>query len=257
MPIPHMRRKLADNLKRVRDRIAAAAGRAGRSPDSVTLVAVTKTVEVDVIRMMLELGATQLGESRVQELAKRASMIEEYRSRRQLMGGSQDVPPAPTWHMIGHLQRNKVRQVLPWARIIHSVDSLRLAEDISAQGAKAGYTTDIFLQVNVSGERTKFGMAVGATGHLLDQIREMPSIRIVGLMTMAPLVDDPEKARPHFVRLRELFEEIRAEHRPGPDFRHLSMGMSNDFEVAVEEGATMVRIGTALFEGLGARAGDE
>jgi len=245
-----MRRRLSDNLKRVRDRIASACERCGRSANSVTLIAVTKTVEVDVIRCLLDLGVTELGESRVQELTKRAGMIEEYRSRRRLVAGPADVPPSPNWHMIGTLQRNKVKHVLPWARTIHSVDSLRLAEDISTQGVKLNRTTDVFVQVNVSEEKTKHGVVVGAASYLIDQIRAMPNLRVIGLMTMAPWSEDPQAARPHFARLRELFEDIRHERDCGPEFAHLSMGMSNDFEVAIEEGATMVRIGTALFEGV-------
>ncbi len=245
-----MRRKLSDNLKRVRDRIASACVKSNRNPNDVTLVAVTKTVEVDVVRSALELGITEFGESRVQELTKRASMIEEFRSRRRLVAGPADVPPSPNWHMIGYLQRNKVKQVLPWARVIHSVDSLRLAEDISTHSAKMERTTDAFVQVNVSEEKSKHGVVVGATAYLIEQILPMPNIRIIGLMTMAPFEENPELARPHFARLRELFEDIRAERIVGPAFAHLSMGMSNDFEVAVEEGATVVRIGTALFEGV-------
>jgi pyridoxal phosphate enzyme (YggS family) len=245
-----MRRKLSDNLRHVRDRIAAACAKAGRDPNDVTLIAVTKTVEVDVIRSALELGLTDFGESRVQELTKRAGMIEEYRSRRLLVAGSAQAPPSPNWHMIGSLQRNKVKAVLPWARTIHSVDSLRLAEDISAHSAKMNRTTNILVQINVSEERTKHGVAVAAAGYLIDHIREMTNVAIIGLMTMAPLTDNPENARPHFARLHEVFQEIKSERGLGPDFAHLSMGMSGDFEVAIQEGATMVRIGTALFEGV-------
>lgn len=249
-----MRRKLSDNLRRIRDRIAGACARVGRDPGDVRLVAVTKTVEVDVIRQLLELGVIELGESRVQELTKRAGMIEEYRSRRRLVVGAAETIPSPNWHMIGHLQRNKVKSVLPWARVVHSVDSLRLAEDISHHGEEANHTTDIFLQVNVSEERTKFGLVVGAVTYVVDQVRAMPNVRLLGLMTMAPYADDPEAARPHFARLRELFEDLKTDLRLPPDFRHLSMGMSGDFEVAIEEGATFVRIGTALFEGVAVSA---
>lgn len=245
-----MRRKLGDNLRHIRERIAAACAQAGRKPSDIKLIAVTKTVEVDVIRLALDLGLTDLGESRVQELTKRASMIEEYRSRRLLVDGPGHAPPNPDWHMIGHLQRNKVKAVLPWARTIHSVDSLRLAEDISTHSAKMNRTTDILVEINVSEERSKHGVAVAAAGYLIEHIQGMPNIRVIGLMTMAPYSDDPEAARPHFARLRELFEDVRSERAPGPDFAHLSMGMSGDFEVAIEEGATMVRIGNALFEGV-------
>lgn len=247
-----MRRRLSDNLKRVRERIAAACARAGRPENSVQLIAVTKTIEVDVIRQGLELGLTELGENRVQELCKRASMVEEYRSRRLRVGGREAVPPSPNWHMIGHLQRNKVKAVLPWSRTIHSVDSLRLADEISRTSVLMKQTTDVLVQVNVSEEKTKFGVAVGAAAYLIQDIRRMPNLRVVGLMTMAPYDEDPERARPHFARLREVFEDFVAERIVGAEFRHLSMGMSGDFEVAIEEGATMIRLGRALYEGVAA-----
>ncbi|MBN1488949.1 MAG: YggS family pyridoxal phosphate-dependent enzyme [Phycisphaerae bacterium] len=246
-----MRRKLSDNLKRVRDRLGAACAKVSRDPSTVKLVAVTKTVEIDVIRQMLEHGVTELGESRVQQLVKRAGMIEEYRSRRRLVGGSAG-SDAPHWHMIGHLQRNKIKAVLPWVGTVHSVDNLRLAEDLSTQSQKMERTTDVFIEVNVSEERTKHGVVVGATQHLVEHMVQMSNLRVLGLMTMAPLAEDPEAARPYFARLRELLEDIQREKFATPDFVHLSMGMSNDFGVAVEEGATVVRIGTALFEGIAA-----
>lgn len=244
-----MRRKLSDNLKRIHERIAAACERGRRRPEDVRLLAVTKTVEVDVIRTALEAGVTDLGESRVQELVKRAGMIQEHLSRRRKLGTEENVPE-PTWHMIGHLQRNKVRQVLPWVEEVHSVDSLRLAEEISKESQRLGRTTRIYIEVNVAGEKSKYGVAVGALSYLMSHIMPMPGLRIVGLMTMAPLVEDPEEARPHFRRLRELLEDLHLELSLGPDFRELSMGMSNDYEVAVEEGATIVRVGSALFEGV-------
>ncbi len=244
-----MRRKLGDNLKRIRERMQAACARSGRRIDDVRLIAVTKTVEVDVIRSALDLGLTDLGESRVQELVKRASMVQEHLSRRR--GLHADVTASePCWHMVGHLQRNKVRLVLPWAEYIHSLDSLRLAEEISGEATRQGRTVPLFIEVNVSGEKSKYGVAVGAAGHLAAHIAAMPGIRIVGLMTMAPYSDNPEEARPHFARLREVYEDMRSEKVAGPHFRELSMGMSGDFEVAIEEGATMIRVGTALFDGL-------
>jgi len=244
-----LRRKLADNVKRVRERIQAACQRSGRSPEEVTLVAVTKTVEVNVIRTVIEMGLVELGESRVQELVKRAGMIHEHLSRRRQIE-RMGAPGDPHWHMVGHLQRNKVRALMPWVDMIHSVDSLRLAETISNEAAKLGKKVPILLQVNVSGEKSKFGLAVGAVPHLAEHIKTLPGIEIVGLMTMAPWCENPQDTRPCFQRLREIFEDMRDDRILGPEFRHLSMGMSNDFEVAVEEGATIVRIGTALFEGV-------
>jgi len=244
-----MRRKLADNYKRIRERICAACERAGRRPDDVRLVAVTKTVEIDVIRTAIEAGLTDLGENRVQELVKRAGMVREHLNRRRTIEQDHNVP-TPCWHMIGHLQRNKVRTVLPWTDMIHSVDSLRLAEEISDQATKLEKNIPVLIEVNTSGEKTKFGIAVGAVSYLVEHIVHLPNIKLVGLMTMAPLVDDPETVRPAFTRLRELFEDIQKENIAGPEFTELSMGMTNDFEAAIEEGATMVRIGRGIFEGV-------
>ncbi|GMU24670.1 MAG: UPF0001 protein [Phycisphaerae bacterium] len=244
-----MRRKLADNLKRIRERIQSACARARRPVEDVRLVGVTKTVEVDVIRTAIEAGLLDLGESRVQELVKRAGMVQEHLSRRRSMD-PQSTPPDPRWHMIGHLQRNKVRTVLPWIDTVHSVDSLRLAEEISAEAERLNRTVPFLIEVNVSSEKSKFGIAVGAVPHLIEHIRGLSNIRIAGLMTMAPLEEDPESTRVYFARLREILEELRSERLVGPECRELSMGMSNDFEVAIEEGATMIRVGTALFEGV-------
>jgi pyridoxal phosphate enzyme (YggS family) len=244
-----MRRKLADNLKRVRERIQHACDRSGRSVDSVHLIAVTKTVEVDVIRAGIELGINHLGESRPQELVKRAGMVREHLNRRRTLEPGRPHPD-PHWHMIGHLQRNKVRLIMPWISMVHSVDSLRLAEEISNEAHRIGRVMPIFIEVNVSGEKSKFGIAVGATSHLIENINTLPGISIVGLMTMAPFEEQPENARQYFARLREIMEDIRGERLAGPQFRELSMGMSNDFEVAIEEGATYIRVGTVLFEGV-------
>lgn len=244
-----MRRTLADNLNHVRERIEKACERGRRCVDDVRLVAVTKSVEVDVIRAGLEAGLTDLGESRPQELAKRAGMIQEHLNRRQTLDPGK-APPQPRWHMIGHLQRNKVDMILPWVSMIHSVDSLRLAEEISHRIQRLGRTVPILIEVNVSGEKSKYGIAVGATTYVVEHIRNLPGIQIAGLMTMAPLTDNPETARPYFARLREILEDLRAERLVGPECRELSMGMSNDFEVAIEEGATLIRLGTVLFENL-------
>lgn len=230
--------QLAANLAAVRDRMAEACARVRRDPDDVTLVAVTKSVSMDVIRKLVSLGQLELGESRVQQLADRAH---------GLAGSMPASAPRPRWHMVGHLQRNKVKQCLDAAQVVHSVDSLRLAEEISARAEKTGEPVECLLEVNCSNEEQKMGVAVGAAMHLADQISTLKGIHLVGLMTMAPLVEDPEEARFAFGRLRELFEEMLGDKVGGKSFRHLSMGMSNDFEVAIEEGATMVRIGSALF----------
>jgi hypothetical protein len=244
----NQRRRLADNLKRVRERIAEAAIRAGRQPDQVRLIAVTKGVDLEVVKQLLDLGQLDLGENRVQQLVKRASLIDEQMQRRAAAGN--DTAGPVRWHMIGNLQRNKVRQILPLVELIHSMDTLRLAEEISARAEKDNQVAEVLVEANVSGEKSKSGIPPAAVPYLVEQVASLPKLRIAGLMTMAPLVDNAEEVRAVFARTRELFEEIRASRRAGPAFVHLSMGMSNDFDVAIEEGATLVRVGTALFEGV-------
>jgi len=244
-----MKRKLQENLKHVEQRITDVCTRVRRDPKDVTLVAVTKYAPFDVIRSMVELGVQVLGENRVQELSKRAAMMQEWLNRRHRDPSAQPLT-RPRWHMIGHLQRNKVKTLLPWIEMIHSVDSLRLAEEIDAQAAKLDRVIPILLEVNASGETAKQGVAVAATTHLAEQIHSLKHIDVRGLMTMAPLTDDESMIRYTFERTRELFDEIVAERICGPQFKELSIGMSSDFEIALEYGATYVRIGSALYEGL-------
>ena len=244
-----LKRKLAENLRSVRDRIDQACADANRTPATVRLVGVTKYVGIDIIKLLAEAGLSDLAESRVQELSKRAAMLNEFLGRRARDVAS-GAMPRPTWHMVGHLQRNKVKSVLPWVDVIHSVDSLRLAEDISAQAGKLDRKVDVLMQVNAGGEQTKFGVAVGAATHLAELIAPLPNISLCGLMTMAPYTEDRGRIYDCFTRCRELFDEIYHEVGVGEQFRHLSMGMSHDFEVAIACGATMIRIGTALFEDL-------
>jgi hypothetical protein len=216
-----VRDTLAANLQRVEARLAAACARAGRPRAAVTLVAVTKTVPVEVAAELAALGVRDLGENRPQELWRKAEALKDVR-----------------WHLIGHLQRNKVERTLPLVHRIHSVDSLRLLEAIDAAGP-----AEVLLEFNCSGEASKGGFAPSEAPVLRDALPRLKQARVVGLMTMAALEDDPERCRPTFQALRRLRDEL------GP-LPELSMGMSNDFEVAVEEGATLIRIGTALFEGL-------
>jgi len=245
------KQRLIDNLKRVRDNIAQACIRKNRDPKDVRLVAVTKSVDVDVIRMLLELGQLDLGESRVQDFLQRQARIREFISRHRELTGAPlgEISMIPRWHMIGHLQRNKVKPILAVTEMIHSVDSLRLAEEINTAAAKLGlsHKVKILLEVNTSQERQKYGLAVGAVGALAEQIQTLPNLKIMGLMTMAPQTENQETARFCFVRLREIFDELRGEGIVDKEFRHLSMGMSQDYVAAVEEGATLVRVGTALF----------
>lgn len=239
---------LAEKLEQVRERIAAAAAKAKRDPAEITLVAVTKSAAPEQIREVLQLGVADLGESRVQQLTQRAAQLNEFVSRRAVHGEG-NFPDKIRWHLIGHLQRNKVKQVLPIVHLIHSIDSLRLAEEIDTQAEKLGKKIPVMLQVNASEESTKFGVAVGAAVHLAEQMDSMPNVQLTGLMTMGPL-DAPEaKVRQAFARTREIFDEMRWHKIGGSALRHLSMGMSNDFELAIAEGSTMVRIGTELFGG--------
>ena len=233
--------KIDRNLQRIRQDIASACARSHRAADDVLLVGVTKAADPEDLRSLVELGVTDLAESRVPQLVERAVELATWLVRRK------DPPPSVRWHMIGHLQRNKVKSVLSAACVVHSVDSLRLAEEISERAEIIGRPVDVLLQVNCSNEAQKFGCAIGAAPHLAEMISTMPAVRLCGLMTMAELSSDPEHSRPAFVLLREMFEELRHNHVGGDTFRHLSMGMSQDYVVAVEEGATILRIGTALF----------
>jgi len=240
---------LAEKLTQVRERIEAACVKAGREAKEVTLIAVTKTAAPEQIREILQLGVGDLGESRVQVLTQRAATINEFFQRQKLRGEVETTAARLRWHMIGHLQRNKIKQVLPIVDLIHSVDSLRLAEELDIQAGKLGKRIPVLLQVNASEEPQKHGVAVGAAVHLAEQIDSMKNLQIIGLMTMAALTATPNQARQTFARTREIFEEMRWNKIGGSALRHLSMGMSNDFEQAILEGATMVRIGTLLFGG--------
>ena len=204
---------------------------------------------MECIQGLLALGQLDFAESRVPQLVQRAGQLNELLTGRMLTETGQPVC-RPRWHMIGHLQRNKVKPLLPIVDLIHSLDTLRLAEEINQYGKKANKVQDILIEVNVSGEEQKYGLPVAATGHLIEQMLTMPNIRVRGLMTMAPIVADPKQTRPFFERLYELFLEVKVDYRLGKEFEHLSMGMSQDFDVAVECGATIVRVGSALFEGI-------
>lgn len=225
-------RTIADNLRRVQERIAAAAERAGRDPAGVTLVTVTKTRSLDEVRAAVEAGATDLGENYVQELEAKAEALADLDVR---------------WHAIGHIQTNKVRKLVGLVHLVHSVDSLRLAREIERRAAAAGLRVPVLLQVNVSGEESKFGVAPAEVPALAQALVELEAAWLVGLMTMPPYSTDPEDSRPHFVHLRELRDRLVDGGIPAERLQHLSMGMTGDFEVAVEEGATLVRVGTAIF----------
>jgi pyridoxal phosphate enzyme (YggS family) len=220
-----------DNLVRVLERIDLAAKRAGRDPEEIKLVAVSKTVDVGRIREAIEAGVTTLGENYVQEAREKI----------------QEIGHGIQWHMIGHLQTNKAKYVVTLFDYIHSIDSISLAREIDRRAARKGKSVRGLVEVNLSGEASKFGIGPDEAMNLIRQIASLKNISIEGLMTMPPFFDAPEKARPYFVRLRELRDRIQEEGIEGIRMDELSMGMSGDFEAAIEEGATMIRVGTAIF----------
>ena len=236
--------RIAERIKRVQETIAAACARAGREPSDVTLVIVTKSADIEAVKTVIQLGFNHLGENRVQQLKKVTGQVAEFM---QQQSGHAKLPETIHWHMIGHLQRNKVRLVLPVTSLIHSVDTLRLAEEVNASAAKLGLCPRVLLQVNTSREAQKCGVPVGAATHLAEQIETLPNLQLIGLMTMAPLTRDGDAIRAAFVRARELFDEMQGEKIVGQQFTELSMGMSSDYEIAIEEGATILRIGSAIF----------
>lgn len=258
---------LAERYHQTCERVAEAAIRSGRRPEDVILVAVTKAAEPEDIRAVLEMGHRDFGENRVQQLIQRAAMVEEFLHRVKVHPkGSQDretreaaasvvlngqtpgtVPDAVRWHMIGHLQRNKARKVAEYCRLIHSVDSLRLAEEVQQIALRSDRPVEVLVQVNCSLESQKFGCPIAAARPLAEQIDTMINVRVRGLMTMAAASDNPEDARRTFARCRELYDEIRARGIGEGRFNVLSMGMSGDFEIGIEEGANIVRVGTAIF----------
>ncbi len=218
---------LVDNYKKVISDITSAARKVGRNPDNVKLIAVTKTVGAVEVQHAITLGIKDFGENRVQDAAEK---VEQF--------------PTVNWHFIGHLQSNKVKNVLPVYSLIHSLDRLSLADALQSRAESLDQDVNVFVQVNVSGELSKFGLPPAKLPAFLMKLYSYNRIKVSGLMTMAPFVDDPEDARPYFRYLRQLKDK---HSKPGMELPELSMGMTNDFMIAVEEGATMVRIGSALF----------
>ena len=222
---------VCDNYKRVEEKVQRACERAGRKREEVTLIAVSKTKPLSMIEELLPLGVRDFGENKVQELTAKAEVL------------SKDI----RWHMIGHLQRNKVKYVVDKACMIHSVDSFRLAEEISKEAEKKGVEVPILLEVNVAGEESKFGIRPEETEELARQIALLPNLHIQGLMTIAPYVENPENNRQIFRNLRNLSVDIERKKFDNVTMSVLSMGMTGDYEVAIEEGATHVRVGTGIF----------
>jgi len=222
---------IADNLNKVMGRIASAAQRARRDPASIKLIIVTKTIDVVRIREAVAAGAVILGENRVQEAKEKIEHL----------------GPLVGWHLIGHLQTNKAKYAVRLFDLIHSVDSLELAKEIDRQAAKIRKIQPVLIEVNISGEASKAGIAPEDAATLIKKAAMLKNILIKGCMTIPPYSDNPEDARPFFKKLYALSVQIEKEHIPAVSWEELSMGMSGDFEVAVEEGATMVRVGTAIF----------
>jgi len=216
---------VTENIAEVKRRMELAAGQAGRDLAGVRLVAVTKQATIEQVREAVEAGISDIGENRVKEALLKKAELDSH---------------IVTWHMIGHLQTNKVKEALKVFSLIHSVDSIKLAETIDKEAGKIGKVQDVLVEVNVSGEGSKFGIKPAVLGNFLEETGRLKNIRVLGLMTMAPFADDAEDARPDFKKLKELAVRY--------NLKELSMGMTQDFEVAVEEGATIVRIGMAIFE---------
>jgi len=228
--------ELEERIGSVRERIEAAARRAGRDPSDVVLVAVSKTQPPEAVVAAYHAGLHLFGENRVEEAGPKAEAV----------AGLLAPEAAPIWHMVGHVQSRKAISVLPWAAMVHSVDSVRLADRLSRISVEAGLELAILLEVNVSGETSKYGLTPQELPGAVEVIGPLPGLRLEGLMTMAPVAANPDSIRPVFARLRALKGEM-AQRFPGLKWRHLSMGMTDDFEVAIEEGATLVRIGRAIF----------
>jgi pyridoxal phosphate enzyme (YggS family) len=222
---------LRENYEEVQKNIALACERAGRERDSVTLIAVSKTKPVSDIEEIYALGQRQFGENKVQEL----------------MDKEPQLPDDVDWHLIGHLQSNKVKYIVGKVKMIHSVDSVKLAETISKEAVKHGTDENILIEVNVAGEESKFGVSPDETLSLVEKIAPLPNIHIRGLMTIAPFVSDPEENRPVFRKLKQLSVDIASKNIDNVSMSVLSMGMTNDYMTAIEEGATHVRVGTAIF----------
>lgn len=222
---------LKENLQEVEERIQAACRRAGRDRSEVTLIAVSKTKPAEMLQEAYDLGVRVFGENKVQEIREKYEVL----------------PKDIQWHMIGHLQTNKVKYIIDKVRLIHSVDSLKLAEVIEKEAEKQNRIMDILLEVNVAEEETKFGLKMAEVLPLAEKIAELSHVRLRGLMTIAPFVENPEKNRTIFADLHKLYVDIKEKNIDNGTVSILSMGMTNDYEVAIEEGATMVRVGTGIF----------
>lgn len=222
---------LKENLANVNENIRRACEKSGRPTEDVTLIAVSKTKPVSMLREIYDAGVRDFGENKVQEICEKYEQL----------------PGDVKWHMIGHLQRNKVRQIIDKVCMIHSVDTYRLAEEINIQAKKHRVVMPILVEVNIADEQTKFGISKDDAMLLVEEIAHLDGLRIQGLMAVAPYVDDPEENRKYFREIKQLAVDIQAKRLDNVDMSMLSMGMTGDYAVAIEEGATMVRVGTAIF----------
>ena len=224
---------IKENLKQVEDNIVAACQRAGRDPREVTLIAVSKTKPISMIEEAIDYGIKDFGENKVQEMCDKIEKI----------------PNKLNWHLIGHLQRNKVKYIIDKAYLIHSVDSLRLAQQIDHEAKKKNVISNILIEVNIAGEESKFGVSKEEVEVLLEEIKKLTNIHVKGLMTIAPFVEDAEENRVYFKEMYKLFVDMRQKNADNNNIEMevLSMGMTGDYQVAIEEGATMVRVGTGIF----------
>lgn len=221
---------IKNSLYSVKERIKKAAAEAGRNEEDITLIAVTKTYEADVINEAIDMGVTDIGENKVQEIVRKYDSVKPVR-----------------WHLIGHLQSNKVKYIIDKVSLIHSVDSLHLLDEINRQAKKHGIIMDVLVQVNISGEETKFGIKPEETEMFMEYAGKLENIRVRGLMTILPKDDNPVKSRLHFVNIKRLYLDISLKKYDNVYMDYLSMGMSGDFEQAIMEGSNMVRIGSAIF----------
>jgi pyridoxal phosphate enzyme (YggS family) len=222
---------IEENLKIVQNRIAGAALKTGRQPGDITLVAVTKTVPSDLINRAIAGGVAVIGENRVQEAAQKYPDI---------TGGVQ-------WHLIGHLQSNKAKKAVEMFSLIHSIDSLNIAQEVGRRALEAGKVQEVLLEVNTSGEPQKYGFQIEEVVKMVNEIKDVEGLKVMGLMTVGPLTEDDQRVRKAFRRLRNIFQEAARLNLPKVQMKHLSMGMSGDFEMAIEEGSNMVRLGSAIF----------
>ncbi len=244
---------MKDNIEQIERRIQAACERSGRDRSEVTLIAVSKTKPNEMLREAYQLGMRHFGENKVQELVQKQEDL------------NSEFPESVHWHLIGHLQRNKVKYIVDKVALIHSIDSLRLAEQIEEEATKKNVICEVLIEVNIADEETKYGVKAEETAALVEAVSQLPHVLVRGLMTIAPYVENPEKNRMHFKKLRQLYVDIKSKNADNNDngnisknddssmtprlkqFNILSMGMTGDFEVAIEEGATMIRVGTGIF----------